>query len=46
MNLAKALGVKGTVVKIRMRKCKDVPRFLKKLDAVQKRTAKSKLQLP
>lgn len=34
----------STVVTIPFRKCQDVPRFLKKLDAFEKRSRKSTLQ--
>lgn len=40
----KAHGAKPIV--FHWRKCQDVPKFLKRFDAVQKRTAKSKLRLP
>lgn len=36
----------GMPEKFKWRKSQDVPKFLKKFDAVQKRTAKSSLQLP
>jgi len=42
----RAVKIKATPIKFKMRPCQDVPRWLKKFDAVQKRTAKSKLQLP
>lgn len=44
--VAKVFGVKkASPVKISMRSSKDVPEFLKKFDAIQKRTANSTLQL-
>ena len=41
--LMKAFGSEVREVTVKMRDCQDVPNFLKKLDAIQKRTAKSKL---
>jgi hypothetical protein len=38
-----AFGSEVREVTVKMRDCQDVPNFLKKLDAIQKRTAKSKL---
>jgi hypothetical protein len=44
--VAKVFGVKiASPVKISMRRNQDVPQFLKKFDAIQKRTAQSALQL-
>jgi len=43
--IAKVFGAKASPVKIAMRPSKDVPRFLKKFDQVQKRTSRSVLQL-
>lgn len=44
--IAKIFGVKKvSLVKISMRSSQDVPQFLKKFDAIQKRTAQSALQL-
>jgi hypothetical protein len=44
--VAKVFGVKkASPVKISMRTSQDVPQFLKKFDAIQKRTAQSALQL-
>jgi len=41
----KVFGAQPSPVKISMRRSKDVPKFLKKFDEVQKRTARSVLQL-
>jgi len=41
----KVFGANASQVKISMRSTQDVPKFLKKFDQVQKRTAKSSLQL-
>jgi hypothetical protein len=44
--IAKVFGVKkASSVRISMRRSQDVPQFLKKFDAIQKRTAQSVLQL-
>jgi hypothetical protein len=44
--VAKVFGVKkASPVKITMRSSQDVPQFLKKFDAIQKRTAQSSLRL-
>jgi hypothetical protein len=44
--VAKVFGVKKpSPMKIAMRPSQDVPQFLKKFDAIQKRTARSSLQL-
>jgi hypothetical protein len=44
--VAKVFGTaKVSAVKISMRRAQDVPKFLKKFDEVQKRTAQSVLQL-
>ncbi len=44
--VAKVFGVKNaSPVKISMRSSQDVPKFLKKFDEIQKRTAQSALQL-
>ncbi len=44
-DLAKALGGKVTTTPARMRKSRDVPRFLAALDRAQRRTARSNLKL-
>jgi hypothetical protein len=41
--LRRTFGSEVRDVSVKMRECQDVPRFLKKFDAIQKRTAKSKL---
>lgn len=41
--LEKIMGRKARVVRMPFRDCQDVPNFLRDLDAVQKRTVKSKL---
>lgn len=42
--LRMALGSEAREVIVKMRDCDDVPNFLKKFDAIQTRTAKSKLR--
>jgi len=41
--LRRTFGSEVREVTVKMRDCQDVPKFLKKLDVIQKRTAKSKL---
>ncbi len=43
--MQRATGSNGIAVVIPMRKCQDVPRFLKRLDKFEKAGRKSKLQL-
>jgi len=43
--ISKVFGTPPSPVKISMRKTNDVPKFLKKFDEIQKRTARSVLQL-
>jgi len=43
--ISKVFGAQAKTVKIAMRRSKDVPKFLRKFDQVQKRTARSTLQL-
>jgi len=41
--LKNCFGYRVRVTKVKMRDCQDVPNFLKRFDAVQRRTEKSKL---